>query len=106
MKRILTALFVIAVFMFTISPVMACGSDCKCGCQQGKKCTCIKDKQGSCIEEGKTEESEIKCACKTKKCECKNCDCCKNKCKCNKKILGIFKRKCKCGCNCAESKEE
>ena len=85
MKRVLLNILVILCFAFTSGTVFAC-DNCDCG-SKGIKCACKKE-----------------CKCK-KKCNCEDCKCmetgectCSDDCKCKKRILKIFKRKCKCGC--------
>ena len=94
MKKILTALLMTTIFCFMSGMTMACGTDCKCGCQQGKECTCKKDCECDCNCEETGE-----CGCD--KCDCK-CGCSEGKCKCKKKRKFILFRKKQIKCNCEE----
>lgn len=86
MKKLFTGLFLLAALIFTVSPSFACD---KCNCPDGccVKCNCAKECTCGC-QDGK------KCACDC----CKNCDCegCRQNNCCEKRILKIFKKKCKC----------
>ena len=80
MKKLFGILAIVCMIFFATTASFACDGDCKCGCKEGKPCTCKKVT---------TDVAKVKCACGKENCTCDNC-------KCKKKILGIFKRKCKC----------
>ncbi len=77
MKKSIASLFVIMMFAFVSSSVFAC-EHCK---QISKELT-------------KTQENS-KCEC-DENCKCENCKTCAKDCKCEKKLLKVFKKKCKC----------
>lgn len=82
MKKIFTCLLFTGLLLFITNSVFACEN---CKCNDEIKCNCAKE-QCDC---GCQKNEKCTCDC-CKNCTCKNCKCCK------KKILGIFKRKCKC----------
>ena len=89
MKKLFTGLFILGALVFTMNASFACD---KCNCPDDccTKCDCAKVSCDCGCQKGE----KFTCDC-CKSCDCKNC--CKNGC-CEKRILKIFKKKCKCGC--------
>lgn len=88
MKKLVLSTLALFTMFFMTNAAMACGPDCKCGCNEGKPCTCQKV----------VEQAKCDCGCDSckngecKKCDCKDCEC--ENCDCTKKA----------DCGCKEGK--
>lgn len=129
MKKLMTLALTLMVMFFMTNASLACCSECKCGCNEGKPCTCkkelpqIQEPDKSVVEaveletnaDNETVQKAItttaesaKKDCDCDKCDCKECDknCpCAEKCKCKTEEAKCKSEK--CGCpdkkNCCES---